>query len=346
MMISFVESLKKIGITPPFSLNEDLQAYPNSMQELLRIMNLPTSDLKQLSSRKVHEFTEENAQGLTYAYRDTWFLSSEKEVFKYRFIGDNPYKPDKVIRQKRVALSELIKKIALDQHLRRHVGKREVFDHIGDIDYYNSMLFLSIREKDGCAPLLLVLSESLDVICYSRLSSSVDYWCAINPWSGVLYAAPIICSEDKGYGYLNAFDITGIINNFHNRDTWGGYIEVSLMKNNKFRFYEYNNGIDTARSFQGITFSNNGFMYTTTAKLFYNGFWGKRWDNSMRVYNALTGKYLGKKDFDFEGAGDEIEGLSIHPSGIIYVAVADNDASDDEFEIHAFKYPEKSNKVV
>ena len=60
----------------------------------------------------------------------------------------------------------------------------------------------------------------------------------------------------------------------------------------------------------------------------------------MHIYSALTGTRLAvSPELDFPATWDEIEGLTIHPSGIMYVAVADIDyPSKDEFELYAFRY--------
>jgi hypothetical protein len=97
------------------------------------------------------------------------------------------------------------------------------------------------------------------------------------------------------------------------------------------------------RNDEGAVFSPNGWLYVT------------RWtshdvigikagfNNYVEVYDAMTGVRLGRRYYNFTGAYDEIEGLTLHPSGSIYVAVCDNDVwNDDEFEVHAFSHPDPS----
>ena len=91
---------------------------------------------------------------------------------------------------------------------------------------------------------------------------------------------------------------------------------------------------------QGITFSEDGYIYIAWYTAYENHLIGEtiEWSNYLRVYNALTGTFLYNNEYDFEGILDEIEGLSIHPSGVLYVAVCDHDIFEkDDFMIHAFE---------
>ena len=63
------------------------------------------------------------------------------------------------------------------------------------------------------------------------------------------------------------------------------------------------------------------------------------------MYSALTGRRFGDgREWDFAGSGDEIEGIAVHPSGVLYVVVADNNTelppiSQDDFDLYAFRFP-------
>ena len=177
-MESLSLSLTKVGMKPPFSVRSNLQTHPESLRELMRIMNLPNLGFL-FQYRRVYDFTEENAQGITYGYKDNWFLSSERNLFKYKFAGANLYMPTTVRRLKAVSLSKLLKPTALDE---------TEFDHIGDLDYHKGLVFAPIRCTSGGAHVVLALSEDLELVCYSRLSMNTkDSWCTVNPWTRQLW---------------------------------------------------------------------------------------------------------------------------------------------------------------
>jgi hypothetical protein len=58
------------------------------------------------------------------------------------------------------------------------------------------------------------------------------------------------------------------------------------------------------------------------------------------MYETLTCARLDvSKEYDFPATWDEFEGVSIHPSNVMYVTVADNDEiGTDEFWVYAFRY--------
>jgi hypothetical protein len=87
---------------------------------------------------------------------------------------------------------------------------------------------------------------------------------------------------------------------------------------------------------QGVAFSVNGRVYVTRS------LGDGPWNNLIYVYSALTGRRFGEgREWDFPGSGDEIEGIAIHPSGVLYVAVADNDNETfdtDDFDLYTFRF--------
>ena len=95
-------------------------------------------------------------------------------------------------------------------------------------------------------------------------------------------------------------------------------------------------GVKDEEGIQGLAFSTNGRIYVTRSL-------GEGpWNNLIYVYNALTGQRFGEgREWDFSGSNDEIEGISVHPSGVLYVAVADNDTEaidTDDFDLYTFRF--------
>lgn len=320
-MLSLRQSLAKIGKQPPIRIPTDFQTCPKSLGEIVRILNLPKRDIDTLQHNCVHSFTEENAQGLVYAHDEVWFLSSQDNIFKYAIEGLDPYNPTDVRRLLKVNRDELVKAAGLDKNNYRHIG---------DLSYLNSVLIAPLKHKDNLHVLLLALNEDLCLIGYAFLPKGIsDAWCAFNPWNRLLYMS----NEGKSE-YLSAFDTSEFFQLLAHPDQYGSCVNIAFLEDRNLALYDKNGNPDQIESVQGSVFSGNGQIYVT---------WcvghDSTYDNYLRVYNMLTGMRLGEKEYDFEGSMDEIEGISVHPSGVIYIAVCDNDwPTTDEFEIHAFKY--------
>lgn len=299
------------------------------MLRLVKMLNAPTPNLGRLDHKMVHDFSEENPQGVAYAYDDIWFLSAEKNLFKYSIKGPDLFNPT-VRRLKKKGLADII--AALDIDLTGHT-----FDHIGGISWRDGLLFAPVRDVGRKkAHIVLALTHNLDAVGYSRVVKGTgDAWCTADPWKRVLYM-----STEESAQYFMAYDIAEHYKVLARPDQWGKAVRMPRTFRN-FHLFKKDGSPDEATSVQGTAFSPNGRLYVA---------WFVKhttyWTNHLRVYNALTGVRLDDKTYDFAGAYDEIEGLTVHPSGYIYVAVADNDiSSTDEFELHAFKYKDPSHPL-
>lgn len=317
-------------------------------------------NVSNLHHRKVHHFDEPNAQGITYAHGDVWFLSSEKALFEYKGRYGNIMHVGK----------RSGKELTFADLNRYFSGTRIKFDsnhynHIGDIDYYKGLLFLPIEYKDKrLMPLIIALSTSFELVAYALLPGQrakvgregaipvpgvapVRYsesfydksapWCAVNPHNGLLYTA-----ASGKVTYLNAWDVSEFYSVFSHRDQWGKRVNITRLKDQRIDLRKTNGRPDEVDSIQGVVFSpDDNSLYLARYRSKEYLFFFTRWHNYIYAYNARTGKRIARsKEFDFEGVGDEIEGITIHPSGAIFVAVAINkgiDDSSDIFEIHAFE---------
>jgi hypothetical protein len=293
-------------------------------------MNLPNPNIETLEYRMVFDFSEDNSQGIAYADGNTWFLSSQYHIYQYAIDGADLYNPTNWRCTKEVNLSNLIAATNLNP---------ANFNHIGGIDYFEGLLFAPISCTTNEGHILLGLSKDLEVVGYSRLPTTTsDSFCAINPWNRLLYMG-----IDSRPDCLQMYDVSRFYDIWRSRRNWGQSIPISPL-NQEFHLFQ-KDGVTPSQipDIQGIAFSKNGRLYITSWER--SGFADWFFTNYLHIYNALTGVHLGTKEYDFPGTGDEIEGLSIHPSGIIYVAVCDNDVNTDEFEIYAFKYRNSSFPV-
>lgn len=329
-MLSLRQSLAKIGKQPPIRIPTDFQTCPKSLGEIVRILNLPKRDIDTLQHNCVHSFTEENAQGLVYAHDEVWFLSSQDNIFKYAIEGQDLYNPTEVHRLLKVSRDELVKAVGLNKN---H------YKHMGDLGYLNGMLIAPLEHTDHAHVLLLALNDDLDVIGYSTVPKQTgDAWCAFNSWNGLLYL-----SQRDSEGHLQALDVSGFFQLLDHPDQYGSLVDTPYVEGRDLVLKGENGIPDHIEGIQGLTFSQDGCLYLTwwyCRTRFTGPFWDECVDyaNHLRIYNALTGMRLGDREYDFSGAYDEIEGISIHPSGVLYIAVAENDVWDsDEFDICAVR---------
>lgn len=328
-MKSLRRSLYWTGKIPPIRIPSGLQTHPKSLKEIMRILSLPKPKIETLEKRKVVDFAENDAQGLAYAYGDIWLLSSAERIFRYSIQGSDLYRPSVRRLKPTRELSDLVAELPVQE------GS---YDHIGDIDFFNGLVFAPLRRSNERPPhLLLALSGNLEIVGYSALPLDTgESWCAVNPWNGLLYMPN--CNDDRS---LNLYDISEFYTTLHNRTEWGKCVKIDFLGN--YWFYKIGDTVASVPAIQGIAFSQNGRLYVTR----YIEQTVKYWWNYINIYDTMTGKELARphEDINFTDFRDEIEGISIHPSGIIYVAVAINQARTDRFQIYAFKYSDTSFPV-
>lgn len=149
---------------------------------------------------RVKSFNEREAQGLTYAHDDIWFLSSRNCISKWRVTGSNLYEPDRVESMKsdvtRSDLHDLVRYNMFDPG----------YDHIGDIDYHKGLIFAPVEYQNYRRPaLLMAFSDDLQLIGYALLPGGYTTcpFCAINPKTGLLYLL-----NNRHRGLLDAFDVS------------------------------------------------------------------------------------------------------------------------------------------
>jgi WD40 repeat protein len=181
----------------------------------------------------------------------------------------------------------------------------------------------------------------MEVVGYSILPTDIsDSYCAFNPWNKMLYM-PNATGQDH---FISAFDVSQYFERLLNRDMWGEPISITRRADENFYFFSKGKIVKVS-SVQGLVFSPNGRVYLT----WYAHKKGGPWYNRIAVYDSLTGNFIDEKEFDFEGTYDEVEGLSLHPSGTLMVAVCDNDYVEvpcvDEFMVFAYKHKDDQFSV-
>jgi hypothetical protein len=314
--------------------------------EIVRILNLPDPDFSGWSRRCVLSFSENKAQGVVFAHDDVWFLSSKDTVFRFSVEGSDLYQPTGVHRVSRKSRNELVQEAGLDG---------DDYVHIGGLGYLDGLVFVPIENKDHNAPwLLLGITEELRLVGYSFLPRETrDAFVAINPWNRLLYV-----SSRSETNHLYAYDASEFLQLLPYPQLYGALVCTQSREERNISLFLEDDIPDDTPGPQGISFSEDGYIFLSwwrcTTRIEDVSPWDPLWwlavliadiggecvefANHIRVYNALTGVFLYERKYDFEGTLDEIEGLSVHPSGVLYVAVCRHDLPDeDEFEIHAFQ---------
>jgi hypothetical protein len=345
-MKSFTSLLKKNGMGVPFSLKKNFQTNPTSFKEVLRILSLEKPNFKSFSIKKVYSWEggENEWQGITCSNDNTWYLSNRWKLFKFinQKIRSNKIKFSRI---QSTSLKKLLKSTTIDNP--------HDYDHFGDISYHNGIIFVPIRRApkkniviDNGDPadeitsppivvkkritepphLLLGVSKDLEAIGYSKLpKSSSDWWCAINPWNSLLYIP-----DNENRCRINSFDISEYYKILNSKVDWGENITI-INGDKHLTLYKENKEYDTHGG-QGGLFSKNGRLYISESK--NKGILG--WENFIYAYNSLTGIRLDRsKEYDFEDIGDEIEGITIDSSGVMFVSVNDwESCTDDDLHIY------------
>lgn len=323
-MASLRTALARIGVDAAGGLRAALQAHPPGLHELIRVATLPGVNLADVEPDDPHTFESfelEDPQGIAHGGGSLWFLSSQFTVRRCRIEGSDPFRPANVAHGARRHLDELLAESGLPAK----------YDHLGDLGFKNHILYAPVRCSDGPPHLLLGLSETLQVVGWTDLSTATgESACAVNPWTGLLH----LPAADNS-GRLHAYDITAFEERLGTPSAWGRRLSAVRRADADIEL-RTPAGISDRGGLQGVAFSPNGRIYVTRSL-------GEGpWNNLLYVYSALTGRRFGTgREWDFNGSGDEIEGIAVHPSGVLYIVVADNDPEwldTDDFDLYALRF--------
>jgi hypothetical protein len=327
-MASLRDALQQLEVSAQNGLRDALPVRPpGGPRELIRVATLPVprlADLEPDAPRAFESFEVEDPQGLAHGGGDRWFLSSQSSVERCTIEGRDPFRPTGLRRGDRRSLRALLQEAGL-------AAAVPFFDHVGDLNFASSLVYAPIRRSGGEGPnLMLGLSRDLRVVGWAELPASAgESTCAVNPWSGLLYVPG---RDDTGR--LEAHGVSAFVRRLGEPSRWGRRLEVvpAPRANIQLRTPA---GDDDGEGLQGMSFSANGRIYVTRSG-------DEPYVNRISVYSALTGRRFGARRWDFPGDGDEIEGVAVHPAGVLYVAVNENDLespfSQDDFELCTFRF--------
>jgi hypothetical protein len=323
-MLSLRQTLEHLGVDGSGGLRSAFPVRPSGLRELLRAANLPdpaTDDLEPDDPHTFESFEVEDPQGIAYLGGDRWVLSSQFTVRGCRIVAADPFRPTQVIHGSSRHLDDV-----LDE-----AGLPAAYDHIGDLGYADGIVYAPIRHESDPPHQLLGLSRDLRVVGRAELDPTTgESGCAIHPWNGLLYLPSVAVP-----GRLDAYDITAFRERLDRPAEWGARLPLPRRSAADLRL-RTPQGTPEPEGVQGVAFSAHGRAYVTRS------LGDGPWNNFIYVYSVLTGRRFGAgREWDFPGSGDEIEGLVVHPSGVLYVVVADNDnewLDTDDFDLYAFRF--------
>ena len=340
-MLSLREAVSAMGMPEQFSLRAHLRSWPPSLAELIRIAGLPPPDLRDMRFKKIHGHEADDAQGVVNGGGETWFLASKDHVKRFRIAGPDPADPEIITETASVNIAGLREGTDI---------AAEELDHIGDLGFGHNLLFVPVRNVTKTGHVLFATNIDFTVIGYARLADDTgDSWCAVNPWNGLLYLP-----HSADHTHWLAFDVSSFVERLADQASWGNALTIERNGERDFHLSTLDGKDPTLDGTQGIAFSTTGTVYVTRTDFgFLPG--GAPFTNFIHVFSSLTGRRFsdgitgvlgddsviggtiaGIREIDFGGIGDEIEGLTFHPSGTIYLAVAEHDPlGDDDYELYA-----------
>jgi hypothetical protein len=324
-MASLRSALQGIGVSAQGGLRDALESHPQSLRELIRVATLKRPSLTDLEPDDPHTFESfelEDPQGIVHGGGTLWFLSSQFTIRRCRIEGDDPFQPGRVVHGASRHIDELLDEAGLPPE----------YDHLGDLSFKGSVVYVPLRRADDDAPHVIVgVSTQLQVVGWDELSSTTaESVCGFSPWNGLLY----LPARDNS-GRLEAYDTRGFDERLGQPSQWGRRLSVGRRQLADIQLRTPDGAKDPG-GMQGVAFSANGRIYITRS------LGDGPWNNLIYVYSALTGRRFGDgREWDFPGRSDEIEGLEVHPSGVLYVIVADNDPEwidTDDFDMYTFRF--------
>jgi len=329
-MRSLRESLAAAGLHGPFSLRDSFETFPSTMGEVIRVLNLPPIRLNATDYEELWEKSEQDAQGIACIDGDSSVITIAKKLFLTKS------------NHRRYEDVETVLDVAhfsdqTDPHL-------DGCDHFSDPDLSDGLVFFVFEVKQGSESrpgALFVCDLDFRVVGFTEIEPNAsNSCCARHPWNGLLYF-----KDNSAVGRrLRAYDVSGYITRRQaGSDTdWGKPVEIVHSERGDIALRDEEGApIKIEGDIQGIVFSPNGRMYITHWEAWENAI-GKFFTSYVSVFSALTGRRMWfSGEIDFEGDGDEIEGLSLVPSrGEIFFIQTDNDLEVDELYLHRYLIPD------
>ena len=322
--LSLKQSLLATGLELPFSFREDFETYPRSLREVIRVLGLPKLHLSWDDHDELWEKTDADAQGIACIDGSRSVITVAKKIFLTDSAGEERY--GNIIQTASVA------------HFVDQTDVGIPCDHFSDADHRDGLIFFVFEaDNDETPSALFGCTTDFQVVGYTKVGPEAsNSCCALHPWNGLLYFK----GSAPGFTHtLVAFDVSAYFERFAaGTDDWGTEIAIERREGWDVHLKNGAGQPTSVEGIQGIAFSPNGRVYLPHWHA-YENLLGTFWENYFSVFDALTGRrmwYSG--EIDFEGDGDEIEGVSLFPpEGEVFFVQTDNDLETDELYLHRFK---------
>ena len=317
-MRSLKKALKRLGVKNIRALH----THPLSVKRLIDIALLPNPEITKLKRPKtLAKWGEEEFQGAAYMGRHRFVTFAGSDI-KIRVIkAGNIFHP--IEAEFNVA----------DNWYRSRFGGDKL--HVGDGDYKDGLIFTPLERAD-ChkPPFLLAFTESLQLVGYAvlwRNKSKHAPGCCVDPWKPVLY------SWDEESDHLIGYDISPFYGLKGRKKDWGREVKLRAASDLHLKGPD-GKPFFVEKVIQGAVITRNGRVFLTRARRIYG-----KWENYIYVFSALNGKCFRphRRQDDYEGIGDEIEGVTAVSSTELIVTVLDNDLDTDSAYLWRFWHPDR-----
>ena len=327
-MLSFREGLQAAGLTGIFSLRDNFATYPRNLREILRVLTLPDARLDAAAHEELWEKSAADAQGIACLDTDTAVVTLKDEMLLVSSSSGAEF--EQVDRRANVA------------HFADQTSPRlEGCGHFSDLDHSEGLIFF-VFEVEGQAGGLFACDVDFNVVGYTVLDADAsDSCCAVHPWTGLLYTKDRSAPGKR----LRAYDVSAYRKRFEEGPgpEWGTPVDIERRPAHDIDLRdESGTPMTVLGDIQGIAFSPNGRVYLSHWTS-YENLVATFFVNYLSIYSGLTGRRMWFSDeIDFEGDGDEIEGLSLVVSkGELYVIQVDNDVELDEYYLRRWRLPDE-----
>jgi len=295
-----------------------------------QVTNPPTEFVLEKKDPKDAEWDDvssEEIQGIAHS-ETHWYISNKDTIHK----------------TKKNQIKSVVKKVKISSIQNRLGAGGNDYDHFGDIDFYDGLLYVATTGKNNATPIVIVFDENLNFKKYAYFPSNKQSeagWVAINPVTGYLY------SSDP-YRRLHVYD-----RDFNNGSTLTSLYDISLS----FKYGAPNENEWKKVANQGGAFSPNGIFYyvldhkedeycnyTGIHAFLIHGQWADEititgMNNHKERVNFMNEKYdpdqLKWRNWEFEGItiwDRRADGL-----GQIHVLQLHNEDNDED-DAHLFHY--------
>jgi hypothetical protein len=274
------------------------------------------------------------AQGVTNDARN-WFITQRGTLWKFpRSFDLNT----QIGGHQTGVIKKALQNVPLPEIEIPLFGSFPVYNHFGDLDYFDGYLYVPVEADESDKKIPLVAAFDAGNLAFrwcaklSAQGSSAHYrapWCAINPVNGLLYSSSNSIDSDRGPIRVYRRDPSPAPGSSSGTKV--------LQKVRDFRLYAEDGRALSLQRLQGGTFSSNGNLYLVIDTE----------EGGIMGFNPSGRRILHTPIRYVRGTGEELEGITIWDldaggapgvRGQIHVLMIDNDTwTEDDLYFKHFR---------